>query len=231
MIFQYFQKISSLRLLILCFIFLSSCKLAYVPTSMHIPLHEEKGELISQVYFGNTGVGANSSFAATDNLAIMVGGHYLGDELLTHYSLEGSIGYFEKNDNNVFFESYLGGGYGFSERLPDQIHATGHYLGQYNKIYIQPAIGLKPGNWETALGLRTIYVSYNSFLTPPIHNFNRVFFEPTLSFKYGWDSFKFSLQGGASIPMGKLPSTLDFFPVFVSFNISHYFSVSGAGKR
>jgi hypothetical protein len=206
-------------LLIICL--LNSCKLAYVPSSVHVPLHENKGELCSQLSFGNNGLGLQASYSLTNEFAIMTSGQVIKDELLSHMSFDAAIGYFEKNEQNILFETFFGAGYGNAYRLPDQLNLTEHSQGEYWKFFIQPAIGLKPKSWETSIGLRTVYVNYSSIIFPERHNFNRLFFEPVITVKYGWEAFKFSLQGGGSIALGKLPPDLDFYPVFVNFGLQY----------
>ncbi len=204
-------------LVIAAMFFISSCRLSYVPSALYVPLHEQKGEIYSQASLGNNGLGAHLSYSVFNNISIMAGGNVLRDELLDHYSYEGGIGFFESYENDLVFETFAGAGYGYTEKLPDQTMASVSTHGVFTKAFLQPAIGFKSDNWETGLGLRVSYVDYESYLKPPIHNFQRMFFEPALSAKYGWRSLKFSLQVGSSIALGQLPPDLDFYPAF--FNV------------
>ena len=202
----------------------SACSLTYVPSTTHIPLHEDKGEFVSSVSFGNNGLGVQASYSITNSFSVMTTGNILGDENLSHYSYELGLGYFEKYDNDFIFETFIGGGYGFTDRIADMAHNIEATHGEYFKAFLQPSLGFKPGNWELALGLKTSYIHYNSFLVPPDHNYRRIFFEPVLSLKYGWDSFKISLQGGSSSPLGSLPLNIDYYPAFLSIGLQYKIS-------
>ena len=205
-------------------LFFSACSLTYVPSTAHIPLHENKKEFIGNVTFGNSGLGMQSSYSFANSIAVAATGNFLGDDQLTHYSYDLGIGYFEMYENGVIFETFVGGGYGFTERIGDMAHNVEATNGEYYSAFLQPSLGFKPGNWELGIGLKTSYIRYESFLTPPSHNYKRIFFEPVLSLKYGWESFRFTLQIGSSSPLGNLPVSIDYYPAFLSIGLQYKFS-------
>ncbi len=221
------SKASLSRFSIILFVFIiSSCSLTYVPDNVHVPLHNKAGELYCLASAGSSGLGLSSSYSASNNLFIMGSSSYFSEEFFTHYSFNGGIGYYENYENYTVFEASVGGGYGYTERLPGDTYVTQlmeHTNGYYYSAFFQPALGLNQSNFEASIALRLTYVDYNSLITPPVHNFSRVFFEPTLTIKYFWMSFGLVLQSGSSIPLGSLPTEIDYYPAFLSLGLQYNF--------
>lgn len=223
----YYKKVTILELCHFCviavFFFLTSCRLSYVPSGVYVPMHEKKGELYSQASLGNNGLSGQVSYAVLNNYSVTAGGQILRDDLLNHYSYEGGIGFFEPTDNRLIFETFAGGGYGYTEKPPGESATSVATHGHYYKAYLQPSTGIKSDRWETSLSLRVSYVDYKSYFVPPAHNFQRMFFEPALTAKYGWPSFKVYIQAGGSIALGKLPAELDFYPAFLNIGVQYQY--------
>ncbi|MEA2105370.1 MAG: hypothetical protein U9P82_01395 [Bacteroidota bacterium] len=115
----HFNKQLQLLLLVLPLGFLFSCSPEYIPNMANSPMFSNQGELQATVATGTSNFDAQTAYAITDHIGIMVNGSYgnetndTTDDFHKHAFIEAGLGYYEKIGENVRYEIY--GGYGFGK--------------------------------------------------------------------------------------------------------------------
>ena len=92
---------------------MTSCSPEYVPNMVNSPMLSNQGEFQASVATGTSNFDAQTAFAITDNIGIMVNGSFGNetndstDDYHKHAFIEGGIGYFEKIGSKGRYEIYL----------------------------------------------------------------------------------------------------------------------------
>ncbi len=210
-------------------LFLASCSSIYAPmyapSSATIPLHTQKDELLAEAKGGTDNYALQGSFSVTDHINVFANGSYLTNsntssgsykEYNTKSLVEGGLGYFTKIDDDAIFEIQAGYGQGFSKNLLTEkgkdakaLESVNFYSGDYNRIFIQPSIGVILGKNETfAVGAKVSKVNFTRFATTntSFSEENKpegTFLEPHLQYRGTWNKFSLMLQTGFSLRLSK----------------------------
>ena len=209
---------------------ITSCSPEYVPNMVNSPMFSNAGEFQATIATGNSDFDAQTAFAITDNIGIMLNGSYGNetndstDDFHKHSFIEAGMGYYERIGDQGRFEIY--GGYGFGK-------AEGYFQNsffdeeitdaRYNRFFVQPGVGLATGIYDGSFSPRFVLVQ----MDPRGANFQTgnydVFFEPVITSKIGYKYVKFIAQFGVSLPMGSDPVNYDhqrfIFNFGLNFNI------------
>lgn len=196
---------------------LNSCAPVYVPTKNNVPLLSGKGEF--QAYAG-AGVGLNvqTAYALTDNIGVAANYLYIEsnndkkDTGFEHQAGEIAIGYYKNIQSNLTFEVYagLGLGKGNAVQAPDIFSSTISASGEYQKYFIQPAVGTNEKWFKWNVSLKCSVIDFTSISVkesgePELTNVSPKFFiTPALTTAYDfWNGrFSASLQVGANTHVG-----------------------------
>ncbi|MFO7879249.1 MAG: hypothetical protein R6V52_04355 [Bacteroidales bacterium] len=152
----------------------TSCKVMYKPSMQNVPLLQNKGDVTSTVSYNNYQV----AYGLTDNLGVMLNGHYNKNQwastsaheirkeyITSRYSLEGGLGYYSNFDENSVFEIYGGGGYGaydynFDKFENDNYLSTYEYAAASWRAFVQPSVGYSTDNFQIAFSTRFMGVGF-----------------------------------------------------------------------
>ncbi|MCD4832284.1 MAG: hypothetical protein K8R31_00685 [Bacteroidales bacterium] len=207
----------------------SSCSPEYIPNMVNSPMLSNQGEFQATIATGTSNFDAQTAFAITDNIGIMVNGSYgnntndTTDDFHKHAFIESGIGYYDKIGEQGRYEIYGGYGFGnaegyFEEATYDSQITNAHY----NRFFIQPGIGISTGIFDGSFSPRLVLLQMN----PEGIDFDtgdyNIFIEPVFTAKIGFKYVKFVTQIGFSIPLGE--QSLNFnhqrFMMNVGLNIN-----------
>jgi hypothetical protein len=202
-------------------IYLTSCAPAYVPNTLNSPLLSNKGEVQLGINGGLSGFDPEAAYAITDHLGVMLNGSFRNstsdssDSFHKHAFVELGSGYFTNIGKVGRFEAY--GGYGFCKlkAFSDNGIFTSFADANYNRVFIQPAIGLATPIFDGSFATRIVLVN---MIQNDLH-FTEIFFEPALTFKVGYKYVKGMMQLGLSLPMGSEGVDFNYQPFIFSFGI------------
>ena len=222
------KKISIIFPLIILIMIMTGCTPQYIPNTLNVPMLKNKGEFQASV---NTGgfvfFDPQFAYAVTDNVGLMMNTSFqntkgkMGD-YHKHILGEIGIGYFKKIGDLFDFEVFTGYGY---NRIKTQRTV---YLGGYqtfysntntDRIFIQPNIGMIYDVVEYNLSSRITYNFIHDLYNQ--EEKQALFIDPVVSMKFGWESFKISLQGGISMPVYQ-SSYVEYKPYIISIGIHYY---------
>lgn len=194
----------------------------YVPNVQNVPLLTESKDLRISGSFGGWDeskcIELQTAYAAGKNFGIMAdfmtawGGKVSEKDYGRGTCFDGAIGYFKPLSEGLVFELY--GGVGVSSQLHEyeELHYnydTGTITSQYggssklsfNRLFIQPSIGLKSTAFEIAISARTCRLSYtrlNSYYSSVdisyLDDKSHYFIEPALTLRAGWENIKLQAQ-------------------------------------
>ena len=176
----------------------------YVPNTQNVPLFTEKNQtkLLMSPSFGVASLGLDFQMATSvsNHIGLMANG-YLGvtGSYASNYFGDLGIGYYtivsETSDSKYVFEIYAaygGGASEFSESL-NSLNFSGK--ANYNRTFVQPAIGLITGNIELAFSNRIAMINLKN---PTDFEFDlytpEVLIEPAFTFRAGKRNTMFELQ-------------------------------------
>lgn len=209
---------------------LTSCSPEYIPNMVNSPMLSNQGEFQATVATGTSSFDAQTAFAITDNLGVMVNGSYGNetndstDDFHKHAFIEGGFGYYNKIGDKGRYEIF--GGYGFGK-------VKGYYENalfdsqitdaNYNRFFVQPGIGISTGIYDGSFSPRFAMIQMNpngaDFRTGKYN----LFFEPVITSKIGFKYVKFVFQFGFSVPFGEQNLNYDYQPfimnVALNFNL------------
>lgn len=148
------------------------------------------------------------------------------------------VGFFTEMGNRGVFEVYAGYGRGSIERK-GYYYKQLNFTSNYNRYFIQPAIGFDFDNVSLTGGARIAINRYTSFNSPDsslrykitddgdtwsdVLNQNFCLLEPFINFEVGYKFVKFNLQMGASTPL--LSNTVSGkFPVYATLGVAFRFA-------
>lgn len=224
------QKRYYFLIIISVFGIFTSCSPEYIPNMVNSPMLSNQGEFQATIATGTSSFDAQTAFAITDNLGIMVNGSYgnetndSSDDFHKHAFIEGGFGYYNKIGDKGRYEIF--GGYGFGK-------VKGYYENvlfdsqitdaKYNRFFIQPAIGLSTGIYDGSFSPRIVVVQ----MDPKGANFEtgqyNSFFEPVITSKIGYKYVKFIVQFGFSFPIGDQELNYDHQPFIFNFGFNFNF--------
>lgn len=220
---------------------LSSCSdvmHVYVPNTVNTPLLKEKNEIKGSVSFSNY----QAAYAVTDHFGIMANGQYVNRSLLGMSENEGEddiidgdvrgglfevgAGYFNAFDRRkrAIFEVYGGYGAGSFKTIDDGYYHNGsvgnktdyQVSTRFNKIFIQPAIGMSHKVVEASFASRISIIRFHdprmatfAFEGNPEEAANFMdlnkkwvpFYEPTFTVRVGYKYVKALMQFTGSVPL------------------------------
>ncbi len=202
---------------------LGGCAPMYFPNKINTPLLGNQGEVQVGVFGATSGLDIQASFAATDQLGIMVNTSFLnekaddaGNARKQNFG-ELGLGYLHRLGDKGRLEVF--GGYG---RASVQSAYNNGYFVDYadvdmNRIFIQPDVGFSGRVVEGALAMRFVIVNARQ----GNFSFTRSFLEPALTFKVGFPYVKFVTQAGLSLPLHS-DNLVENQPVMLSFGLQGY---------
>jgi len=204
-------------------ILLSSCSwIYYVPNKQNVTLFKEKNEIAGNVAIStgseSTGFEIQGAYSLTNHLAIQ--GNYQSWASVDNslgYLAEIAPGYFFPVGNDFVFETYVGLGKGQSfyplnalfPQLNDVIEV------QFDRYFLQPAIGYTSKNIDFAFSTRVCMVDYygnKPYAWGTNENLNDInyarinqFFtmDPALTFRFGFRNVKIQFQSLYIFPLEK----------------------------
>lgn len=176
---------------------LASCHVLYVPNSFNSPLLRNKGDGQINLAAGASGFEAQTAYAVTDNLGLMLNGQLLNstkdDSVKEQRSLvEMGIGFSERFSDNGIFEIY--GGAGVGEVPADYRNSTydGKSTAPITRYFIQPGLGFYNDWLDISILSRLSAVR--------IGGETNWFYEPGFMAKMGYKRLRFYTCMGFSIP-------------------------------
>jgi hypothetical protein len=207
--------------------FITSCSPEYIPNMVNSPMLSNQGEFQATVATGTSNFDAQTAFAITDNIGIMVNGSYGNetndstDDFHKHLFFEGGLGYYDKIGTKGRYEIYGGFGTGKAEGYYDNALVGSQITdANYNRFFIQPGIGMSTGIFDGSFSPRVVFVQMN----PKGPNFEtgnyNAFIEPVITSKIGYKYVKFIVQMGASFQLGDQELTYEHQHFIFNFGIN-----------
>ena len=214
---------------------LSSCSQPlYIPSTTNVPVLTKKGDFDVNVSTGSNGWDAQTGFAITNEVGVMVNTSFANrtnaDNSNYNKHSFGEIGFgyssvlnnsnLEEGKTKILFSFFGGTGVGkaagsYTYNILFGGNATVINRGNYMKVFAQPAIGFITENVEFITALRAGYVSFfyfeqnNQTLENGNLRNNNYYLEPTITFRTGSEKIKIMWQAGASI--GYYPTEITKF--------------------
>lgn len=209
-----------LAIILFAITFLPGCAPTYVPNVVNTPMLSNKGEFHANFNTGTSGFDPQLSYAITDNIGVMLNASIENrnrdstDSHHRHKFIELGAGYYTKFAEIGRFETYVGFGRGTINAHYDFILWKSFSDVKYNRIFVQPAIGISTRWFDGSLAMRMVYVD----IFQKGHRTYSFFMEPAVTVKFGYDYFKFVTQMGYSFPADNYVH-FDYEPVMFSFGI------------
>lgn len=198
--------LKSLNFIIPVLLFTGGCTTLYVPSSHHVPMMEEKGEVHLSGNIGNNGLNLHGG-ASISNQIGLVGTlqvsnfTFNADEDRSFRYFDGGINYFRPLSERVKSEFILGLGYGKGESE----QWDGRFdEGEFTRFFLQANSSLKESQTEAGLSLRLSYVRFTEFeSTRNVSGllFDDLFFEPAAFIFYGLRNVRLESQFGYSFSL------------------------------
>lgn len=202
-----------------------SCSPEYIPNMVNSPMFSNQGEFQASIATGTSNFDAQTAFAITDNIGIMVNSSYgnetndTTDDYHKHFVLEGGAGYYTKFLNKGRFELFGGFGIGNVTGLRSNTIGVGTSISNvnFNKYFIQPGIGISTKIFDGSFSprLAVIDVTKNEFGATGL----KTFIEPVFTVKVGYKYIKAVIQIGASIPFGDDEMQIDYQPLILNVGL------------
>lgn len=183
-------------------VLIASCAPTYVPNVVNTPMLSNKGEFHANFNTGTSGFDPQLSYAITDHIGVMLNGSFQNrqrdssDSHHRHKFIEFGAGYYTKFSELGRFEMYAGYGSGNINAHYDFVLWESFSDVKYNRIFVQPAIGISTRWFDGSFAMRMAYVD----IFQSNHRTNGFFMEPALTVKLGYDYFKIVSQMGYSFP-------------------------------
>ncbi|MFO7829244.1 MAG: hypothetical protein R6V23_11520 [Bacteroidales bacterium] len=223
----FLNKKLKILLLVILSGFLFSCSPEYIPNMVNSPMFSNQGEMQATIATGTSNFDAQTAFAITDNIGIMVNGSYgnetsdTTDDFHKHAFIEGGIGYYENIGEKGRYEIYGGYGFGRTEGYFEGAWADSRITdADLQRIFVQPGIGISTGVFDGSFSPRFVLVK----MTPRGEGFEtggyNTFFEPVITSKVGYKWIKFVAQFGFSIPVGNDNIHFDYQPFIINFGLN-----------
>jgi hypothetical protein len=190
-------------LLAFCVVLFSACSHVYVPSPHNVPLFSMADEAQAALNVGTSGYNAQLAYSPVSHVGLIGNGTYYrayndSTKKFTPRHIQGDIGagYYTTLSKTARLEILVG--YGAGQMEQDGVNHL------YRRMFIQPDVGYSGRIVDAALTTGLAQVSH--FQTKENGGTLRVnskslFFEPALTFRVGYEQFKFSSQVGYSIPL------------------------------
>lgn len=207
---------------------LQSCKTAYVPNALNVPLLQEKGELkflvsgrdfqAAYAISDRVGVIANAQFVKSDHEGspdVTVNGKPDVSFAQNNSAIESGIGYLGKGERNLIYEVYGGGG--FSRTHIADLNANNGVLGEIEakglKLFVQPNVGFATKYFDVALSSRFTALKYGTATTiyskqylidqdlDQLADNTHMFLEPAITLRGGYKFIKIQAQFGLALKL------------------------------
>lgn len=203
--------------------FVSSCSHNYyVSNSLNVPLLTTKNEVHASASLGlnfdeELSGEIQAAYAITDNIAVSAAGLYhesgtksSNTNYTQHKYFEGAVGYYKPINDFFLWEIYAG--YGHNNQYHEYYDYDNPETPQlrnadlsFNKIFIQPNIGLSFRAFDIAFSTRLSHVGYYDITNNAVgvyatdvsdimNNSSSFLFEPALTVRAGWKYVKAQLQ-------------------------------------
>jgi hypothetical protein len=201
------------------FILCQSCKTAYIPSALNVPLLQEKGELKITLSPTNYQV----AYSISKKLGVMANGQVasstttFGDGITnsdfkqTNSAFELGAGYLGKGGRNLLYELYGGIGLIKADIVDSK---AGQILGTYEanglKFFIQPNIGFTSKAFDIAFSTRFTGLQFGTSTTifskqyllekelDELSENTHLFLEPAITLRGGYKFIKLQTQIGLS---------------------------------
>jgi hypothetical protein len=206
-------------------ILFKSCAPAYIPNVVNTPMLGDRGEFQAAVYTGSSGFDAQAAFAITDNVGLMLNGSFADrtsdstDNFHKHQFVEFAPGYHTKLGQSGRFETFLGFGTGKINALYGAGLWDSRSNVNYNRIFLQPAIGTATDYFDGSFAMRFVYVD---LFQEDKSNYG-LFFEPVVTAKLGYKYVKAVAQFGFSIPINGDHVQFNYQPFIFSLGLQGTF--------
>lgn len=177
----------------------TSCAPVYVPNAINTPLFTEQHDASLQGSFGFNGYDVQAAYSPLKHFGIMANTGFYAVNDDSHSFFEGGIGYYGDFETNGRYEVY--GGFGNGSTILNNNILADRVSANYNRIFIQPAIGAKMNVFEASFAPRISYVHLYDLRLDNITNTptEALFIEPVVTAKVGYKYGKFFVQFGASL--------------------------------
>lgn len=214
--------------LVLVSLAVASCSPAYVANTRNVPLFDKAGETTANISY-LSGIDVQLAHSFSDHIAVMANGNVLINNIdfPKQYSPpwphrqfgEGGIGYFKGGDG-LRYEVF--GGYGFGQNYGTVPRAFFFkvedrpvvVLAKYQRIFIQPSVGIDFENSSMIFTTRISAVDFRSYrayidslnyqVPPATAGFN-LFFEPAVTWRFHLDrSINAYFQIGINTPLNNV---------------------------
>ncbi len=208
-----------LLLYVFVVILFASCNpIYYIPKTQNVPLLSEKGEFNGSFQFNFIQIELQGAYALTNDVGILVntGIYPLSSNGTMGKYADVGIGYFTRlsEESDFMFETYGLYGIGninniFPATVNDYPNTTGNLDVIMHQYGIQPAIAYKRKNIEVAFSTKYSYLNYGKIKGSLIHKHEdqnqyiqdhrtNILLEPAFTFRFGFNSIKFTNQIGRS---------------------------------
>ncbi|MFN6945166.1 MAG: hypothetical protein ACK4ND_09480 [Cytophagaceae bacterium] len=242
------KYLSNLLLTLSACLYLSSCKIMYIPNMQNVPLMKEQDEIRANLSFNN----AQLAYALSNKIGIMANGYWGENHLpfrrrvpdsydneyrTRRFLAEGALGYFREIGYDFHFEIYGGGGYGgvsfnHAFSMGEENYYT-RYSANMAKAFIQPAIGFQHKIVDLIFSTRvvglnfvninTINYSEDELYMHGLGNLDRVrytFVEPAITIRVGYKHTKVQFQAMYSAKTNPQPLNYRAFGVSIGAHIN-----------
>lgn len=221
-------------------IFQSGCTVTYAPNSHNVPLLQQKGELALNAGLyeavGSTpyaGFEFQGAYALTQHVGVMT--NLLSAQSLeingNNYLFELGSGYYKTIGTGGVFNVY--GGIGFGSLQSYFLNSSSTNALNYQRFFMQPAIGYTSRGFECAFSLRMCGLNYaqqQSAINEYYANESSpskfsILAEPAFTLRGGWKYLKLQLQLGYSVNLtdaNQFPCTTLSLGAYVTLNKKSY---------
>jgi hypothetical protein len=192
--------------LVLLMVLFASCSPEYIPNMVNSPMFSNAGEFQATVATGTSNFDAQAGYAITDHIAIIANGSYADqtndttDEFHKHLIVEGGLGYYQKINSAARMEVFGGYGVGKIQTLEDYGMGLDQVDVQFNRIFLQPAIGASTDFFDGSFAARFAMVQMVPENAQTISKSWNAFIEPVITAKMGYKYVKAVIQFGYSFP-------------------------------
>ncbi len=192
--------------LVLLMVLFASCSPEYIPNMVNSPMFSNAGEFQATVATGTSNFDAQAGYAITDHIAVIANGSYADqtndttDEFHKHLIVEGGLGYYQKINSAARMEVFGGYGVGKIETLEDYGMGLDPVDVQFNRIFLQPAIGASTDFFDGSFAARFAMVQMVPENAQTISKSWNAFIEPVITAKMGYKYVKAVIQFGYSFP-------------------------------
>lgn len=227
------KTLHALGNLMLVFILFQSCSPTYVANMTNVPLLKGQGEFKASVNTGTSDIEPQFSYAITDHIGIMANGCFSFHDERSDNSpfspkrnfFEGGIGYLSHSEEHQVIEFFGGYGKGFVGNNYNIAQSSDYFSADYQRFFIQPSIGLRGKYLEGGFAFRFSYLTIDKYLIDQNISTQHFYFEPTFTFRGGFENAKAVIQIGLSKLMGGYDGNFDHRPLI--FGLGLQFSMGG----